>query len=315
MANVVLPIVIQGPAYISAGGLVSYVQKDITLNDQAESWNPDSLFGPLGERHKSRKYGITYTPVGMLRAASLDYYYAAFKTPSVVGTSVLAGPVVIYSISENKTYNFAKGGLTKPPSLIMKPTGTVYGSAEITCIGDPTLQPTNAAFIKAADGTITPDTSFDETKIITDIYSAAIGARSTPYNAMGGMDGFEANFNLMTSEIPASDVGIADIIIAGVGTTVSFAPSNLTEAQVDTVCAIQGTSAVLPGQAYAKANEDLVITGTQGTAVFTFKQMGAKKSDRTYQIGEHRHKQLDFVNARKWTTGVGQALFSYSGVS
>jgi hypothetical protein len=315
MPNVVLPTVIQGPAYISEGGLVTYVKKDIALTDQVESWNPESSFGPLGERHKSRKYGLSYTPVGMLRAASLDRFYAAFKTPSVVGTSAMTGAVVIYSIAENKTYNFAKGGMTKPPSLILKPTGTVYGSMELTCIGDPTLQPTNAAFIKAADGTVSADTSFDETKIISDIYSAAIGARSTPYNGMGGMDGFEVNFNLITNEIPASDVGIADIIIGGVGITVSFAPSNLTEAQVDTLCAIQGASAVLPGQAYAKANEDLVITGTQGTAVFTFKNMGAKKSDRTYQIGEHRHKGLDFVNGRKWTTGVGQALFSYSGVT
>jgi hypothetical protein len=164
---------------------------------------------------------------------------------------------------------------------------------------------------------VTADTSFDETKIISDIYSAALGARSAPYNNMGGMDGFEVNFNLLTKEVPNSDVGIADIIKAGVGITVSFAPSNLTEAQVDTLCAIQDTVAVLPGQPYAKANlpEDLVITGAVSAAVFTFKQMGAKKSNRTYQIGEHRHTGMDFVNARKWTTGVGQALFSYTGIT
>src|SRR3954470_11786129 len=100
MPNVVLPTVIQGPAYISEGGLVTYVKKDIALNDQAESWNPESSFGPLGERHKSRKYGLSFTPVGMLRAASLDRFYAAFKTPSVVGTSAMTGAVVIYSIAE-----------------------------------------------------------------------------------------------------------------------------------------------------------------------------------------------------------------------
>lgn len=314
--SIPLPTIIQGPAYIKVGsGPVLYTNGEISLSGNVESWNPNSTFGPLGERHKSRKDVLTLTPVGMLQAAKLDYFYAAYKTPTAIGSSILAGAVVISSLAENKTYTWPRGGMSKPPGLMLKPTSTVFGSMEVTCIGAGATQPTNAAFWKAADGTVTPDTSFDESKIISDIYSAALGARGAPYNAMGGMDGFEIGFDFQTKEVPNGDVGIADIFLSGLGMTASFAPSNLTEAQADTLLALQDTTAVLPGQTYAKAGEDLVITGAQSGAVFTFTKMGAKKSERVYAIGEHRFKGLDFVNAIKSASGAVSALFAYTGVS
>jgi hypothetical protein len=51
----------------------------------------------------------------MLTAALLDFFYAAFKTPSGVGSSALNGTVQIASVAENKTYTFVRGGMTKPP--------------------------------------------------------------------------------------------------------------------------------------------------------------------------------------------------------
>ena len=300
---------------MSIGGVVIYFQQDISLGWNNESWNPRSSFGSLGKRHKSRKAVITGTPVGMLSAALLDYFYAAFKTPSLVKSSIMSGAVVIASVAENKTYNFVRGGLSKPPPLVLKPTATAFGPMEVTCLSSITAQPTTATFWKAAEGTPSADTSFDETKIISDIYSMALGARSTPYNAIGGMEGFEVGFSFELAEIANGDFGIADIILAGVSTELRFAPSNLTEAQEDTLLALADTTAVLPGQAYAKANEDAVITGTQSGAAFTIKVMGAERSDRVYQLGEHRFKGLVMANNRKWTSGAAQPLFSYTGVS
>src|ERR1043166_7143608 len=99
--NIVLPTIIQGPAYITVGGRVIYTEKDISLRQEAASWNPGSSYGPLGERHKSRKDVLSFRPVGMIVAADLDYYYAAFKTPTAKeGTSILAGAVVVNSVAE-----------------------------------------------------------------------------------------------------------------------------------------------------------------------------------------------------------------------
>lgn len=315
MANVILPTVIQGPAYLLIGGQVIYVEKDIAVNEQAESWNPGSAFGPMGERHKSRKDVLTLKPAGQIKTVHLDYYYAAFLTPTVIGTTILAGAVAIASVAENKTYTWRRGGMSKPPGLILKPTATAFGGMEVTCIGMNAVQPTGANFWRAAEAAVAGDTSFEETTVISDIYKAALGSRATPYDGMGGMDGFEVDFGFMCHEVPSSDVGIADIILGGLSTGAKFAPSNLTEAQNDVLLAKQDTTATLPGQAYGRAAESLVITGTQIGWIFTVKSLGAKSGSRTYQIGEHRFKELNFVNNRTWTTGAPDALFAYTAPS
>lgn len=315
MATIPIPTIIQGPAFIGVNGHVQYVQKDITMNGQPESWNPESSFGPLGERHKARKDVISYTPVGMLTAALLDFFYAAHLDATKIGKSVInsgAPTVFISSITENKTYTWSRGGLTKPPGLMLKPTATAFGEAEVTCIGKAATSPLDAAFWKAAEAAATADTSFDETKVISDIYAAALSDHASPYDNMGGMDGFELDFGYGVKEIPNGDVGIADLILESLSTGLKFAPSNMTEAQVDSLLALQGASAILPGQPYARDLNDIDITGTQVGWVFSLKGVGAKSSGRIYQIGEHRFKELLFVNQRTFAAGVPNPLFAYS---
>jgi len=313
MADSILPTVIQGPARVAVGGVVLHVQNDITVNQQVDSWNPASAFGPIGERHRSRKDVLSLTPVGMINAGLLDFFYGAYSAPTttLVGASIAASAApVISSITENKTYTWQRGGLTRPPSLALKPTSTAFGALELTCWGKAATQPLDTAFWHGAEGVVGADATFEESSIISDLYKAALGVRATPYDAMGGMDGFDIEFNYETREIPASDLGIADIILSGIGLVVRFAPSNLTEAQVNVLLAIQNTGAILPGQAYAKAGENLVITGINSGWVFTVATVGAKRSERVYAVGEHRFRQLEFVNQRTWTAGVAQALLT-----
>jgi hypothetical protein len=312
MSNVILPSIIQGPCYLAHGGVVQYVKKDIQVSDNVESWNPETATGTLGERHKSRSYKLTYTNNGMISAALLDYYFAALLDLTKIGKSIINGAATIYSLTENKTYAFNAAGLSKPPNLVLSPAGTVWEAAELTAIGDVTKQPTDAAALRTLTNTFTADTTFDESKVVTDIYKAALGARTTPYNGMGSIDGFKLNFGFSVKNITAGDVGIADVILMDVTAGAGFTPSNLTEAEIDTLLGVQGAGAILPGQSYAKANEDLVITGTQTGWVFTLKHAGAKKQDRQYLAGDHRHKEITFVNSRKYTTGAPGAYLAYT---
>ena len=73
--------------------------------------------------------------------------------------------------------------------------------------------PTNANFLKAAIGTITADTSFDASKIKTDIYQGVLGGLSAPLNSLGAMNGFMFKFGFKPKTIPAADTGIADVIL------------------------------------------------------------------------------------------------------
>jgi hypothetical protein len=320
---IITPTVIQGPAYISTGGVVIYTQKDVTVEEAVESWDPPTQFGNAGQRHKSRIFKLSFTPVGMLLATLLDYYYAAHLAPQTfVGVSIFPVSnfaVTIFSVTENKTYGYVRGGIGEVPDLFCGPTATLFGKMSIWCIGAAATAPTAANFIKATQGTITSaDTSFDASKIKTDIYTGALGSDATPYSALGAMIGFVFKFGYKPKIIYSSDVGVADIILDsdGFNVSVAFAPSNLTEAQVDTLLAYHNTAAILPGQPYGGGSlaGNLVLTGNQFGWVFQANQVGARSSKRIYQIGEHRFPSgsLELVNNLTNTAGVPNPLFGFT---
>lgn len=315
MSNIVLPLVISGKCYVVVGGVHLYFQKGLTISEDVESWNPASDWGKTGERHKSRALKISGTPVGMLTTGILDYFYAALLSPSTkIGKTIITGAAVVHDLDSNLSYSVNKSGLFTPPTLTCSPLETLFGAATWLGIGDISVQPTNAAFLETL-GTATADTTYDESKIITDIYSAALGARSTPYSAMGSLNGFKFSPSHEVKMFPSADVGWADAKLTDVGLGVSFVPSNLTDAQLNTLRLIQDTGALLPGQQYAKAGEDLIVTGTQVGWIFNAKQVGLKKIDRDFMIDGHRHKEAQLVNRQKSTTGVVQPLMAYTAPS
>jgi hypothetical protein len=321
-ATIVLPTIIQGPAYILHGGVAIYVESDVQVEEIVESWTPKTTFGDAGQRHKSRAFKITAKPVGMLTSALLNYFYAAHLAPQTyVGVSIIPAAnyaLTICSLAENKTYGYVRAGLAEVPELNCTPTKTLFGNASWMAIGNVAVVPTNANFLKAVVGTITADTSFDASKIKTDIYQGVLGADSSPENSLGGMDGFMFKFGYKTKNIAASDVGIADIILEadGFNLAAQFAPSNLTEAQVDALLGYQGAAAILPGQPYGASTlaGDLVLTGVTFGWVFTAKQVGPRSVKRIYKIGEHRFPNgaLELVNNLTNTTGVPNPLFAFT---
>lgn len=322
MADIILPTILQGPAYITHGGVTTFVAGDVAVSLTRDTWNPETAQGPLGERLKATSAKVTLTPVGMLTAANLNYYYAAHLSPSTtVGRSALNGALVIVSIPSAKSYSYAKGALVKPPNLQLGPGKTAFGSMDFLVIGDPAVQPLTAAQLKTSETAVDPlSTGFEEASITSDIYKAAWGA--SPFDAMGSMDGFEIEFGQTMQNIMAGDIGIADVILTGLSIGATFMPSSLTETQIDTLLRIDGAEALLPGQEIARGAaatpgtaKDLVITGTQLSGVFTAKAVGAKDAGFTYKMGEHRLKAVSFVNSRRWTTGAETPLFAHSGVS
>ena len=266
-------------------------------------------------------------PVGMITAALLDYFYEAHMAPQTyVGVSII--PVSNYalticSLTENKTYGYARAGLSQPPELYVGPGKAAFGKCSWTAISAAGVSPTNANFLKTVIGSITPDASFNAAKVESDIYQAALGGLAAPLNNLGAMDGFGFKFGFKTKTIPAADVGIADIILEsdGLNLGVAFAPSNLTEAQVDAWLNYQGATAVLPGQALggsATGAGNLVLTGVTYGWVFTANQVSAPSPPkRTYKIGEHRFPNgaIELVNNLTVTSGVPNPLFAFTAGS
>jgi hypothetical protein len=307
MSTPVLPSIITGPAVIQENGHFIYVQKDIQVQYDRQSFFVESAHGRRDERHKSMAVKLTFTPVGELRTtADVAKYFP--HAPADIGKTIFKGAVVVHSVAEGKTYTYARGGVSKFPKLTLGPTKTPFGDMEITCIGAAATQPTNAAFIKTIATAAFSDTSYDDTKVITDIYTMTIGARSAPYDAVGSIAGFEVEPQLTVKAIEAGDIGIADIIVSDLWLIVTFAPSNLTEAQVDALLGLQDTGAILPGQSYAKAGENLVIDSDAFT--LTAARMGAKTAGFVFDKDQHRHRQLMFTTQRTGNITSSTALWT-----
>ena len=313
-----LPSLIVGPAIVTWNGYTYYTKAGVKVAFTRDTFKIETDFdGTIDERHKSQKATVSLQPVGMITTMSGMFPYAI----SMVGKSVFTGtdlPLVIVTKfggtgNAGQTITYPRGALTKTPQLRLKPTDTLFGDLEFTCLGDPTVQPNGATAWETIASATFADTSFDETAITTDIYSAAFG--SSPYNAMGSKTGFEIDIELDLKTIEDDSFGIVDMILAGMTAKAKFVPNNITQAQFATLLAYQNTGYIYPGQSVSKSNTDLVITGSGNlgsghTLTATIKNAGPKAGTYMYGVDKHRFEAIEFTSKRTWTSGAANALFT-----
>lgn len=318
MSNPILPTILVSPAIVTWNGYSYYFKNGLKAEFKRETFKVNSdLAGQFDERMKSQMTVVSGQPVGALSSASLA---ACFPYPvSLVGGSIFGAtdlPLVIVTkfggaSNAGQTITYPRAALTKFPPLRLKPTDTLFGDLEFTCMGDPTAQPnTSTAWETIASAAFT-DSTFDETQIITDTYTAAYG--SAPFNSIGSMAGFEIDITMAINQITADDFGIVDMTLKELTATAKFAPSNLTQAQVATLLNYQGSGYVFPGQSLSKSNTDLVITGSGNGAhvmTATIKNAGPKQASFMYDAAKHRFDAVEFTSKRTWTTGTANALWT-----
>ena len=308
MSVPVLPTFPQGPAAVIRDGYTWYSQAGIQSILRRETTNPDSdIGGKLGERHKSARQIISFTPVGEIESLAKSFPLGV----SDIGKSIFTAsdvPVVIHTYADGITHTFGRSGVSKMPSLFLSPNKTFMDAMEITCIGKRATLPTNATFWKAVASAAFTDASFDETKVKTDIYTAAYG--SSPFNAMGAIEGFKFEITQDNKDVMDDNVGVYDIILKSLAAMVTFRPNNLSEANIDTLLGMDDSTVKLPGQNLASAATDLVITSD--SLVATLYKAGAKEFTAQYETGEGRPRDLVFVSKRTWTTGVGNPLWDFT---
>ena len=321
MSNPVLPTVIVGPAIVTWNGNSYYFKSGVKAAYKRDTFNIETDFdGKIDERMVSQTTVITGTPVGQITSAGMGKHFP--YALSAIGKSIFGGgtnlPLVIVTkfggaSNTGQTITYPRGAMTKLPTLKLRSKETLFGDLAFTCLGDPTVQPNTANAWQAIADAAFADTNFDETSIITDIYTAAYG--STPYNAMGSLAGFEVDISMSANTITADDYGVVDMILKEITATAKFVPSNLTEVQVQTLLANQGTNYIYPGQSLAKANTNLVIAGSGNgakTLTVTINNAGPKAGGFMYDTKNHRHDAVEFTSKRTWTTGSPNALFAFS---
>jgi hypothetical protein len=312
-----LPTIIVGPAIVTWNGYSYYSRGGIKAEYQRETFNIETDFdGKIDERMKSQKTEVSFQPAGMLSSAGLAAMFP--YGVSAIGKSIFGSadlPLVIVTkfggaSNLGQTITYPRAAMSKLPQLRLKPSDTLFGDVTFTCLGDPTVVPTGASAWQTIASATFADTTFDETQIVTDIYSAAYG--SSPYATMGSMAGFEIDIVAGVNTITADEYGIVDMILKELTATARFAPSNLTEAQLYTLLNNQGSGYIFPGVSLAKSNTDLVIAGSGNgakTLTATIKNAGPKQAGFMYSTDKHRLDTVEFTSKRTWTTGAANPLF------
>ncbi len=307
MTTVSRPDIISGPAIISFDSYSYYTEGDIAVKLNREVTDiKTSMHGKIDERLKSQSVEISFTPAGEAENIAKYFPYGVSNIGAKLFTATDKPLEILTLAGEKITWHAA--ALTKMPPLRLGVGNTLFGDMAFTCLGKDNTEPTNAAYFKSVASQVFSNTDFDETKIVTNRYTAAYGA--APYAAMHSLEGFEIEIGMELRNQMVDSFGLTNIILAGLTATARFTPAGLTEAQVDTLLALQDTGAVLPGESLAKAGTDLVITG--GDVSATVHKAGAKIVETKYGMESERHGQLEFMARRSWTAGAANALFTFS---
>ena len=316
MSTPILPNIVTGPAILQWNGKSYYSKAGIKAEFKRETFKIETDFdGQIDERAKSQMTELTFQPDGQISNLNKYFPYSVGQIgSSIFGATAL--PLVIQTkfggaSNTGQTITYPRAAVSKLPQLRLKSTDTLFGEMTFTALGVPTVQPTGASAWQVIADAAFGDTTFDETAIITDTYSAAYG--SAPYNALGSMAGFEIDLTLATENILADDFGLVDMILKSLTASAKFAPSNLTEAQLYTLLANQGSGYISPGQSLSKSNTNLVITGSGNAAktlTVTLNSAGPKDAGFMYSTGKHRFDAIAFTSKRTWTSGAPNALFT-----
>lgn len=312
MSTPVLPVVTRSAAVFVLDGFAYYFDQSgasVVINRATEQ-TTDDFFGRLGETsHGGAVVDITFTPTGMIRTLAKPYPYGPTNLVNgwYAGASIFRGSGYFQTKDGKKTL-YARAGILKSPSLSLGPKKQIFGPMTIRCINQINVQPTNAAALKTISANAFADTSFDASKIVKDVYTATLGARSAPFNAMGARTGFEIEPVYQTTDVNDDNLGIVDTTLDSVAWKCRFAPNNLTEAELDELANLQDANAIIAGQDVAMLDEDLVIDSDVLTV--TLHKAGVVKSENGFGVKKDRNGMVEFVNKMTFTNGVPDPLIT-----
>jgi len=213
---------------------------------------------------------------------------AAGNTGTCTPVSV---PLQIVSKNEGMIYTYERSGILKAPGVHLGASkGFFSGDMQWAVLGSLTKEATADGYWQTAIAAAFADATFDETKIKRYRYTAAYGDDEA-FAAISAQQGFDVAIEYGTTELSDDNVGVGDIILQSLSATVKFIPSNLTQAQVDTLINLQGADALLPGDSVAKdGGKSLVISGADAASGFTATLNGCGFADsaREYASGKNR---------------------------
>ncbi len=301
-----MPSLITGPAIVIWNGRSYYFKGDLGNPVKRETFKAEVNGAEIDERLKSQMAEVSGTPASQLDDMTKYWPYGVAKIGQPLFDSTNKLPLVIIPFS-GEQITYPNAALTRTPDITLKAgADALFGEMTWTCLGDPAKGPADPAYFRTMAASAFADASFDESRNISDLYTAAWGG--APYDTMLSIDGFVLSNPLKLWNAGVDSFGVVNIILQSMTVAAKFKPANLTETQIDGLMNLQGPNAIPIGGSLAAAGRDLVITG--GTLNATLKNVGPKDSLLHYSTARLRQGEIAFVQRRTWTAGAANELFT-----
>ena len=313
-----VPLRITGPAVVIFNGITYYFQDGLngSLKRTLGSIKVDN-FGEIAKISENFVVEFTGKPAGLLDATYLGSMFPNARQThgqSCFGSTDL--PLIIwaqhpFSGSDLNKVTWQRGAITKSPTVLCSATKGQIINSDITfsALMASDFDMTAAdAWYSAVHATFAADV-LDVDNIRYARYTAALGVRSSPYDAMLAIDGFTLEATFGIQNISVDNFGIIDRVYDANSyvATCKFKPANLLKAEVDALIRIQDTTALLPGDEIGGSNEDLVIASDR--FIVTLKNCDASDSADVYKVGTLQRGEVMFINAAHRTgSGSGATI-------
>lgn len=308
-----IPLRVHGPAIIVFNGVTYYFRTGLKVSiKRSRAKVHVDAFGQIAEVARDCIVEFTGTPAGAIRAADLAGQMPYL--PSAIGASIFGTndvPLVVQTVNDGQAITWQRGAISKyAPILLSATQGTIYkGDLAFSCLMASNYAPTANSAWKSITSSAFADSTFDPSTVRMAQYIAAWGS-VPPYNAMISQDGFLLTPVIETESISVDNYGIVDTVLKAVTGTAQFKPGNLTEAQIDALIELQGSTAMLPGQTIGAGGNDLVIAS--GLLTATLKMAGAVDYGLMYATGKLRAGEVSFGAATTFTRGVPNPILTFS---
>lgn len=299
------PLIIAGPAIVQFNAQTYYTEGDVTVAHTRETFAvASSMHGTLREHLVAQAVRVSFKPVGALDVVAKYLAHAVTAVGTLLIDPAAPKSVVVWGRDGRKT-TWGAGFISKLPNFNLSAVATAIGDMEITALGNPTkdLDAVDAwhAFASAA----LADVTFDETKIVTPRYLATWGTALVDCESEAG---FTIEPAIGVSLKNVANWGYVNAILSDLTLAARFVPVGIDEDDLWAALALQGASAILPGESLSKAGEDLVIEG--GAVSFTLHKAGPKSATTRYGLEPLRVGEVAFVTSRTFTAGAANPLWT-----
>ncbi len=301
--------IVQGPCQITYDGSTFWSKGDVSLQPVFERFDVEtSAFGKVDSRLKSKRYEVSFEPVGLVTSALIAvlWPYGAFAT----GTSLFGAtdrPLVICG-RDGIRVTLVNAALTQMPSIRMGVGVTFAGQCKFTALlANATAVTATAAYLTIATSAVPAETGWAASDILTQPTVGTWGSAPWDFFEVDS-PGWEITPSLKTQPVSTDGLGMVDMLMAGLEVTARAIPVGPTVAQILTAMTAAGE---LGSSASAAGTELILRSGTTPKAVtVTVYNAGMISSQLVWSAAAKRVSQCTWAATRTVTTSTADPLFA-----